>query len=68
MKSPLFININCERHRWHCGIGEDVTPKVDRLEEMSHVIPIDVPRFIRKKNSKDIENIWIQVNELLQKR
>lgn len=31
---PGLININCERHRWHAGSGQDSSPKTDRIEEM----------------------------------
>lgn len=31
---PGLININCERHMYHAGSGQDLPPKTDRIKEM----------------------------------
>lgn len=37
LKFPMLVNIKTERHMWHCGIGQDSEPKVDRLKEMIEI-------------------------------
>lgn len=36
---PALVNVQCERHLWHCGSGQDSVPETDRLSELRHLMP-----------------------------
>jgi pyruvate dehydrogenase E1 component alpha subunit len=60
IKLPGLINIECERHYWHAGSGQDSSPNIDRIKELHHYFNTTSVKIndLEKKIDTQIEAIW----------
>ena len=55
--NPTLLNINCVRHLWHAGSGNDGPPEYDILSEIQKEVNVTVAELQHIKDKT--ESIWI---------